>query len=351
MVRQSRQSTQTIAWFRDLSVRVLLDLDPPYQRRSVWNQAYKDYFVETIMLGYPSPAIFLYEEVSPEGDLKYAVVDGKQRLTAVLEFASNLFPVSDKSSIERARGRFFESLDDETRKQFWTYQFAVEYLTTIDEGTLNNIFDRINRNVAKLTPQELRHAKYSGEFVSSAETLTSYMDEVLPSDFPRVIAASKRQMKDVELVSQLLLFLADGVAAYSQADLDAAYAARDEEWPERVRVEREFREVVDLLNEIPYEVITAPATRRIRNQADFYTLFAALAELKRSGELPTAETRAERLVEFLAVVSDDEKRVADTQASRYYDAARSASNDATPRTIRLDIMKSVLRGEWKSASA
>ena len=303
------------------------------------------------MLGYPSPAIFLYEEISPEGDVKYAVVDGKQRLTAALEFSSNLFPVGDKSSIERTRGLFFENLNDDARKQFWTYQFAVEYLSTTDEGTLNNIFDRINRNVARLTPQELRHAKYSGEFASSSESLTEYMDTVLPSEFPRIIAASKRQMKDVELVSQLLLFLADGVAAYSQADLDAAYAERDEEWQERVQIEREFREVVDLLNEIPYEVLTAPPTRRIRNQADFYSLFAAIATLKRSNELPDAHNRNQRLAEFLTVVNDDAQRVANSDASRYYDAARSASNDATPRAIRLDIMTNVLRGEWKRASS
>jgi hypothetical protein len=351
VARQSRQSTQTIAWFRDLARRELLELDPPYQRRSVWNQAYKDYFVETIMLGYPSPAIFLYEEISPEGDVKYAVVDGKQRLTAVLEFTAGLFPVSDKSAIERSRGVFFDKLDDETKKSFWTYQFAVEYLTTTDEGTLNNIFDRINRNVAKLTPQELRHAKYSGELAASAEALSEHMDSDLPSEFPRIVSASKRQMKDVELVSQLLLFLADGVTAYSQSELDAAYSQRDEEWPERAAIEREFRKIVEHLAEIPYEMITAPATRRIRNQADFYSLFGAIATLSRDGDLPAPQVRNERLAEFLSVVADDTQRVADADASRYFEAARSASNDTGPRTLRLEIICRVLRGEWKRAGA
>jgi len=34
---------QTISWFWDLYNRNLLELDPPYQRRSVWNQDYKDF--------------------------------------------------------------------------------------------------------------------------------------------------------------------------------------------------------------------------------------------------------------------------------------------------------------------
>ena len=101
-VKARRQNFQTISWFWDLSKRGLLDLDPPYQRRSVWNQAYRDSFVDTILLQYPAPAIFLYEEVSPEGISKYHVVDGKQRLTAVFDFALGQFPVSEESIVSHA---------------------------------------------------------------------------------------------------------------------------------------------------------------------------------------------------------------------------------------------------------
>jgi hypothetical protein len=33
-----RQNFQTISWFNDVFKRQLLELNPPYQRRSVWNQ-------------------------------------------------------------------------------------------------------------------------------------------------------------------------------------------------------------------------------------------------------------------------------------------------------------------------
>jgi len=92
---ERRQSFQTIAWFRDLYVRQLLNLDPPYQRRSVWNQAYRNFFIETILLKYPAPAIFIHEDISPEGLATYSVVDGKQRLTTIFEFA--------KRSLSRCR--------------------------------------------------------------------------------------------------------------------------------------------------------------------------------------------------------------------------------------------------------
>src|SRR5262245_25521745 len=92
-----RHNFQTVSWFFDLAQRKLLDLDPPYQRRSVWNQPFKDYFVDTVLLGMPAPAIFLFEDISPDGRSVYHVVDGKQRLLTLLEFVRDTFPISEQT--------------------------------------------------------------------------------------------------------------------------------------------------------------------------------------------------------------------------------------------------------------
>ncbi len=73
--RAWRGNRQTVSWFLDLHRRELLELDPPYQRRSVWNQRYKEDFIETVLLGYPAPSLFLYEEIEDDGSTHYAVVD------------------------------------------------------------------------------------------------------------------------------------------------------------------------------------------------------------------------------------------------------------------------------------
>lgn len=162
MAEERRQTTQSIAWFWDLYKRDLLELDPPYQRRSVWSQSYKDYFIDTILLDYPAPAGFLFEDIDEDGVAQYSVVDGKQRLSTVFDFLGGEFPVSDAASMTRLRGLAFVDLPPEVKRSFYGYQFAIEFLPSTDEGTLSNIFDRINRNVARLTPQELRHARFEG---------------------------------------------------------------------------------------------------------------------------------------------------------------------------------------------
>ncbi|MBE9258243.1 DUF262 domain-containing protein, partial [Dolichospermum sp. LEGE 00246] len=241
---------QTISWFWDLHTRKLIELDPPYQRRSVWNQDYKDYFIDTVLNGYPAPAIFIYQEITPEGVSKISIVDGKQRLSTLFEFANNEFPVYEKATIARFRGKYFKDLDIEAKQNFWKYQFAIEYLPSSDEKIIGNIFDRINRNVIKLTSQELRHAKFNGVFITAVEDLTIWMFEYLGGNFPTIDQRTKKQMKDVEMVAQLLLFLEEGVRTYSQEYLDKSFSDRDIDWEDKDNIENEFRHTIESIKTI-----------------------------------------------------------------------------------------------------
>jgi hypothetical protein len=337
------QTPQTIAWLRDLYKRGLLNLDPPYQRRSVWNQAYKDYFLDTILLNYPAPPLFLHEEMSPDGIAAYAVVDGKQRLTTVFDFADDLFPVSESSALSQLQGKFFSQCEDGVRKTFFSYKFAVEFIPTTDQGFLNDIFDRLNRNVARLTRQELRRARFSGEFAGVAEELSDYMLETLPQGFPRIAASSRRQMKDVELVAQLLLLVEEGPSSFSQDQLDDAYSEREEEWEERQAVERGFRATIGKVEELASAQPYALHQSRLRNQADFYSFFGAVHNLRQERELPDPDEGAEALTSFLQVVGDDRARQRNEDAQTYFDAARSASNDLRQRRTRIRLLEDVLR--------
>jgi hypothetical protein len=338
-----RQNFQTIAWFWDLNNRNLLNLDPPYQRRSVWNEEYRQYFIDTILVHYPAPAIFLFEEMSPEGRAKYNVVDGKQRLTAIFDFVQNVFPVGDKADKTALRGLYFNQLDDETKTSFWSYQFLVEYIPSSDEQIINNIFDRINRNVAKLTPQELRHARFDGVFITVAEDLAVWMLKELPSGFPSILARSIKQMKEVEITATLLLFLDEGVKSYSQADLDKAFSDRDLSWEKKDIGEEQFKETIRKIKAIVELGGDEIAKSRLKNQADFYSLFGAVAELEENQVNPG--TVVPRLRRFLNRVDDENDRENWVEAKQYFDAARSASNDAGPRRTRINLIKRVLTGE------
>lgn len=339
-----RHNFQTISWFYDLWTRGLLDLEPPYQRRSVWNQDFKDCFIDTVLLNYPAPALFVYEDIGADGRSVFHLVDGKQRLTTIFEFISGAFPVGSSTAISQVKDKYFGALDDSVKKQFWGYQFLVEYIPSDDEKIINGIFDRINRNVAKLTDQELRHARLNGKFITAAENLAEWAFDVLPKNFPRFAQQSKKQMKDVEFVALLLLLLEAGPKGYTQNDLDEAFTVRDSSWDDEIAVVSEFRDVIAWIN----DVICFPGgakdlvSSRLRNQADFYSLFGAVGLLKREGKLPDVADAVNRLSGFVVRVDDDTARKADDDLMGYYDAARSASNDKGPRETRIKYMKSLL---------
>lgn len=342
---ERRQAPQTIAWFYDLYTRGLLELDPPYQRRSVWNTAYRQFFIETILLHYPAPAVFLYEDIRADGSALYSVVDGKQRLTTLFEFVDGSFPLADDSVLERYQGKYFSQLDDQSKKDFWTYQILIEYVPTTDEGTLNSVFDRINRNVARLTRQELRHAKFDGQFANAVEEMAELIEVELPPGVPHFLPASKRQMKDAELVAQLLLLVENGPESFSQDDIDQAYSDRDTEWEDEAEIRSRFTRVIHYLKDLfaePEVSWAVTAARRLRNQADFYSLFGAVLALYKRGELPSVDDAARRLKNFLELVYDEGIRLKNEDARRYYEAARSASNDLRQRNTRIDILSRVI---------
>jgi hypothetical protein len=344
-VTSRRQNFQTISWFSDLYKRKLLNLDPPYQRRSVWNQAYKDDFIDTVLLQYPAPAIFLYEEVSEEGTSLYQVVDGKQRLTAVFEFSSGVFPVSEMSTVAHLQGQSFDQLSREEKTAFWTYQFPIEYLPTNEETIINGIFQRINKNTARLTRQELRHARFGGPFITAAEELAEQMFKWLPEGFPRLETQSRKQMKDVELVANLLLSLEEGIRGYSQDELDAAFSNREQEWEKSPESRERFGATIACITSIVSYPPDAPLWKtRLRNQADFYSLFTAVAERLGSGAPCNSTEMTALIVGFIGSVEDEIQRNESLAATDYFVAARSNSNDTGPRKKRHEIMLKVITG-------
>lgn len=60
-----------------------LNLNPGFQRQSVWSERDRAKLIESILRNYPLPAIFLYKR-QQDGHVIYDVIDGKQRLESIL---------------------------------------------------------------------------------------------------------------------------------------------------------------------------------------------------------------------------------------------------------------------------
>ena len=163
-----RATTQDITWFLDLKRNNQLELNPPFQRRSVWTLKDRRFYLDTIFKGYPCPAIFLHKRIQEDGRAVYDVVDGKQRLESILMFADDRISIASDFSDTRLAGKKWRDLGETERRVFWNYVLPVEQLN-FDPGeteAVNDAFDRLNRNSRKLEAQELRHARFDGWLIS-----------------------------------------------------------------------------------------------------------------------------------------------------------------------------------------
>jgi hypothetical protein len=321
-----------LSWFADQQRMGNLDLAPPYQRKSVWNNDYKVYFIDTILRNFPCPTIFLAVEISPSGLTKYHVVDGKQRLLTVFEFINDQFPTSAEYSDPDYADKYFSQLPEKIKPAFWGYKFTIEYLKDANRAELNESFDRLNRNVARLNAQELRHARFAGTFISY---VTQLSDDPFWKDMGQSALSRIRRMLDIEYVSEIFLVVMHGIKD-GREHLDYYYAEYDDEIPSLEEARRKYEVCKSAIANLDI------FGTRYRNLADLYSIWSAMAELydESAGklELDIEKTR-EDLMEFAQKVKEDAgaKKVQD-----YKLAVLQASNSLASRQKRENILKKLI---------
>lgn len=330
---ERRPSPQTIAWFIDLYHGKQLDLSPPYQRLSVWNLEYRQYFIDTVLRNYPSPQIFLDVEISAAGRTIYHVVDGKQRLSTIIEFLEGVFSTSEKHSGPTLGDRYYTDLPSEAQNKFLRYIIPVEFLENADETELKTAFDRLNRNVAKLNAQELRNARFGGAFISLMESLA---DDPFWKDIGLSTTSRIRRMLDIEYVSEIFLLTMLGIQD-GKAILDQAYADYDEEIPNLDTHRRRYEECKTFLANL-WPHLT---TDRFHNLADFYSLWAAVGRFDGDLSRINLQETAQQLSDFAESVREVPTP---PQAQKYLVATTQGSSKAANRESRALVLRKFFVG-------
>ncbi|MGG6230980.1 DUF262 domain-containing protein [Tenacibaculum sp. SDUM215027] len=348
-------SVQDISWFIDLDNRGQLDLNPPYQRRSVWTSSDRKYFLDTIFRNYPCPPIFIHKTINDEGVVTYHVVDGKQRIETILLFAKNKVAIDKDFGDVRLDGLRFNKLDPEMKKIFWNYNVPVDFMD-IDGLDINEVFDRVNRNSRNLERQELRHARYDGWFINLVEGEAD--DDIFWEKIKVTSKAKAKRMKNVQLVSELfLIILENKIVGFDQDYLDEKYAQFDsieEDGEFLIDVDR-FNIVKEQVKEsiIKIEEHNKAITEKAKTNYNLYTLFALL--ILEGVEKVNLFDLADKYSSFMDLVdefrkSDDPDRLLkdkdqvehSQEAYRYYRATRGANTDLPQRKERLEALKTAV---------
>lgn len=272
-------TTQAVTWFLDMERNGQLDLNPPYQRKSVWTPKDRKFFLDTILRNYPAPPIFVHRTTDDQGRTTYHVVDGKQRLETILDFAKSKIALARDFGNTDIEGKKFKDIDTIYKRQFWDYILVVDFLDEVDGANIEQVFDRVNRNSRNLQPQELRHARFNGWFIEEAE---SFSEDAFWADIKVTTKAKEKRMKNTQFISELMaVVLENESVGFSQDYLNIIYAKYDDPYEEVVDSfdEDVYRAKIDRIVSIlkVMESTNSCVTTYAKTVNNLYTLWSVVA--------------------------------------------------------------------------
>ena len=331
MQRYLNTTQHTVVWFKKTFDADDIVIKAPFQRNPVWSDRQKSALIDTILLEYPIPELYMQELTDSSGDQKHIVVDGQQRIRAVLSFLAGEFELDDESP--RWAGLQFDDLSPEDRKKVFEYNFVVRLLPEMPDEEIRAIFQRINRNNVTLNPQELRHATYWGPFIKLMEELADLEFWSVAGLFS---ANDRRRMLDVEYVSELAIAVLNGLQN-KKKNLEEFYQQYETKFEEAAHLKGIFIKVLGELEQILPDL----SKTRWRKKSDFYSLFLKFA--RHASALPlSADARKEAaaaLLNFAATVDDVvsgslDASAADPVIQAYIKSVERAASDLGSRKSR-----------------
>lgn len=139
-----------------------LNINPWYQRRSVWTTPQKSYLINTLHESRPVPSIYIRHTIDLEKERSIReVVDGQQRVRCLIEYRNSEFSAKHPN---HKKAVLYKDLTNTERVKFLLTAMSVGYLIGASDQDVIDIFARINSVAKTLNPQEKRNAQFSGAF-------------------------------------------------------------------------------------------------------------------------------------------------------------------------------------------
>lgn len=211
-----------------------------YQRKLIWTIDEKTSFIDSILRGYPVPLILLVEN-RLDGRNVFEILDGLQRLNAVMSFIENDYSVEgvyfDLNTIAVTKS----FLDGGTLTQrtpvmsrdkcvrIASYTLPLSIYESPHSKSTDTVFRRINSGGRKLSRQELRAAGATGHFASVVRKIAakvrgddSAFDTIRLNDMKKISITNRELAYGVDV--DQIFWVAEGILTKEQVR-----ASKDEE--------------------------------------------------------------------------------------------------------------------------
>lgn len=321
----------------------VLILNPDFQRGSVWSPPARIMLIDTILRDLPIPKVFIRSKIDRVSKKTMReVVDGQQRLRAIIDFANDKITLSKRA--KEFAGRKFSTLDVEFQDKFLEYPLAVDQLINATDEKILDIFARLNSYNVKLNAPELRHAAYQGEFRSSVHEssvkLFNFWNENSIFSYREMV-----RMENDALTSEMYGILLQGVSDGGSEKIDKLYKKYDaDDSINKFELEQKFG---DVMNFIDAHFFPRLADSVVSKPPHLLMLFAAAAHVLfgiprgQIDDFPPAaplcsdmNVVADRLVELGRIITSS---VEPESMKEFWRASRSSTQRISSRKIRFPV--------------
>ena len=201
------------------------------------------------------------------------IVDGQQRLSAILDYLEDGFRLSASHHQEYGK-LFFSQLPVSIQREFLDYEVSADLLIDASDSEVLDIFARLNSYSVRLNAQEKLNAEYIGEFKQSAYLLANEFHSFWTHH--KVFTDQQvLRMADAQLASELLVVMVEGIRSRKQ--LESIYKKFDEALPKAQTYEERFRDCMDWVGDVFGDRLS---TSNFRRPHMFYTLFTVAYHIK-----------------------------------------------------------------------
>jgi hypothetical protein len=174
-------------------------IQPDFQRNLVWNNTQKSKFIESIILNFPLPPIYLNETK----ESTYIVIDGLQRSTALRQFYNGDFALIGIEALPKYNKCRFKDLPEVLQSKFEDKKLTVFVLKpSTPTVVIYDLFNRINTGGTQLNRQEVRNCIFIGKSTQLLKELSE--EEYFKNAIDKGVKDTR--MKDREVVLRYLAF-------------------------------------------------------------------------------------------------------------------------------------------------
>jgi hypothetical protein len=252
-----------------------LDINPWYQRRSVWQTSQKSYLINTIFEQKPVPSIYIRQQIDLDNERSIKeVVDGQQRIRTIISYRNDEFGA--KHPAHRGRVRY-SGLTNPQKTAFLSTALSVGFLIGATDQDVIEIFGRINSVSKTLNPMEKLNALHSGEFkqfcLNQAVSRLPFWRQTglfTANDIARMI--------EVQFVSDLAINLIEGLIDYSPKKIANYYQRYDEEFALEEDITRRFDLIFSKLASIPASDFSDTIFRSAQNAFSLMLVIDSMRE-------------------------------------------------------------------------